>query len=197
MTDFFTRFLKRNNLFALVFRLMAICLVTLTISASAEGIVVQSVNLEQRESTFTLDAAFNIDLSPIIQEALHKGVSLPFVLDFGVVRQRWNIWDQTVVETSLPYRVSYSALTRQYHVKDKVRGRDRSFDSLDQAIRGAGLIADLAVFNAEQLAAEVEYEAQVRLRLEVGGLPSALQLEALESDKWEVSSPWYRWVMEK
>jgi hypothetical protein len=93
--------------------------------------------------------------------------------------------------------VSYSALTRQYHVKDKVRGRDRSFDSLDQAIRGAGLIADLAVFNAEQLAAEVEYEAQVRLRLEVGGLPSALQLEALESDKWEVSSPWYRWVMEK
>jgi hypothetical protein len=35
------------------------------------------------------------------------------------------------------------------------------------------------------------------LRLEAGGLPSALQLEALESDKWEVSSPWYRWVMER
>ena len=54
---------------------------------------------------------------------------------------------------------------------------------------------DLAVFNAEQLMPEVEYEAQVRLRLEAGALPSALQLEALESDKWEVSSPWFFYLL--
>mgnify|MGYP000374231424 FL=1 len=164
--------------------------------AIADGIIVQSVKLEQKDATFSLDATFNIDLSPIIQEALHKGVTLPFVLDFNVIQQRWNIWDQTVVETSLPYRLAFSALTRQYHIKDKLRGRDASFDTLEQALTAAGVVSDLAVFNAEQLQPEVEYEAQVRLRLEAGGLPSALQLEALESDKWEVSSPWYRWVME-
>lgn len=192
--DFFTPFSRKNNLIATVLRL--IILSSFATLAIADGIIVQSVKLEQKDATFSLDATFNIDLSPIIQEALHKGVTLPFVLDFNVIQQRWNIWDQTVVETSLPYRLAFSALTRQYHIKDKLRGRDASFDTLEQALTAAGVVSDLAVFNAEQLQPEVEYEAQVRLRLEAGGLPSALQLEALESDKWEVSSPWYRWVME-
>ena len=192
--DFFTPFSRKNNLIATVLRL--IILSSFATLAIADGIIVQSVKLEQKDATFSLDATFNIDLSPIIQEALHKGVTLPFVLDFNVIQQRWNIWDQTVVETSLPYRLAFSALTRQYHIKDKLRGRDASFDTLEQALTAAGVVSDLAVFNAEQLQPGVEYEAQVRLRLEAGGLPSALQLEALESDKWEVSSPWYRWVME-
>lgn len=192
--DFFTPFSRKNNLIATMLRL--IILSSFATLAIADGIIVQSVKLEQKDATFSLDATFNIDLSPIIQEALHKGVTLPFVLDFNVIQQRWNIWDQTVVETSLPYRLAFSALTRQYHIKDKLRGRDASFDTLEQALTAAGVVSDLAVFNAEQLQPEVEYEAQVRLRLEAGGLPSALQLEALESDKWEVSSPWYRWVME-
>ncbi len=195
MMDFFTHFLKRNNWIAVVLRLAIIY--SCATSAFAEGIIVQSVKLQQKDATFSLDATFNIDLSPIIQDALHKGVALPFVLDFNVMRQRWNIWDQTVVEASLPYRLSYNALTRQYHIRDKLRGRDTSFNTLEQAIAAAGIIMDLAVFNAEQLMPEVEYEAQVRLRLEAGALPSALQLEALESDKWEVSSPWYRWVMDR
>jgi len=112
-----------------------------------------------------------------------------------VINRRWGLWDQMVVETSLPYRLSYNALTRQYQVKDKLRGIDANFDTLDDALKGVGSIRDWAVFNVEQISQDVEYEAQVRLRLEASGLPSALQLEALESDKWEVSSPWYRWVM--
>ncbi|MBA4740222.1 MAG: DUF4390 domain-containing protein [Burkholderiales bacterium] len=191
--DFFTHFLRKSNLVAVALSLVMICV--FATHGVAAGIIVQSVKLEQKEATYSLDATFNIDLSPIIQEALHKGVTLPFVLDFNVVRKRWNIWDQTVVETSLPYRLTFSALTRQYHIKDKLRGRDVSFDTLEQALTAAGAVSDLAVFNAEQLQPDLQYEAQVRLRLEAGGLPSALQLEALESDKWEVSSPWYRWVM--
>ena len=128
MMDFFTHFLKRNNWIAVVLRLAIIY--SCTTSAFAEGIIVQSVKLQQNDATFSLDATFNIDLSPIIQDALHKGIALPFVLDFNVMRQRWNIWDQTVVEASLPYRLSYNVLTRQYHIRDKLRGRDKNFDTL-------------------------------------------------------------------
>jgi hypothetical protein len=72
--DFFTHFLKKNKLIAVLLQLMIMCL--FTTHASADGIIVQSVKLEQNEATFSLDATFHIDLSPIIQEALHKGVSL-------------------------------------------------------------------------------------------------------------------------
>ncbi|MDA0237434.1 MAG: DUF4390 domain-containing protein [Proteobacteria bacterium] len=195
MMDFFTRFLKRNNRTAVVLR--SVIIYSCAMNAVANGIVVQSVKLEQQDATFSLNATFNIDLSPIIQNALHKGVTLPFVLDFNVIRQRWNVWDQTVVETSLPYRLSYNVLTRQYLIRDKLRERDASFNTLEQALDAAGSIVDLVVFNVEQLVPKIDYEAQVRLRLEAGALPSALQLEALESDKWEVSSPWYRWIMDK
>ena len=85
----------------------------------------------------------------------------------------------------------------QYQIRDKLRGRDSNYETLEQALKSAGDIRGLAVFNAEQLKPGLEYEGQVRLRLEAGGLPSALQLEALESDKWEVSSQWYRWIMAK
>ncbi|MDA1331556.1 MAG: DUF4390 domain-containing protein [Proteobacteria bacterium] len=195
MMDFFTRFLKRNNRTAVVLR--SVIIYSCAMNAVANGIVVQSVKLEQQDATFSLNATFNIDLSPIIQNALHKGVTLPFVLDFNVIRQRWNVWDQTVVEASLPYRLSYNVLTRQYLIRDKLRERDASFNTLEQALDAAGSIVDLVVFNVEQLVPKIDYEAQVRLRLEAGALPSALQLEALESDKWEVSSPWYRWIMDK
>ena len=195
MMDFFTRFLKRNNRTAVVLR--SVIIYSCAMNAVANGIVVQSVKLEQQDATFSLNATFNIDLSPIIQNALHKGVTLPFVLDFNVIRQRWNVWDQTVVETSLPYRLSYNVLTRQYLIRDKLRERDASFNTLEQALDAAGSIVDLVVFNVEQLVPKIDYEAQVRLRLEAGALPSALQLEALESNKWEVSSPWYRWIMDK
>ena len=188
-------FLTRYNWITVVLR--SIIIYSCAMNAVADGIIVQSVKLEKQDATFSLDATFNIDLSPIIQDALHKGVALPFVLDFNVIRQRWNVWDQTVVEASLPYRLSYNVLTRQYLIRDKLRGRDASFDTLEHALDAAGSIADLAGFNAEQLTPKIGYEAQVRLRLEAGALPSALQLEALESDKWEVSSPWYRWVMDR
>ena len=191
--DFFTRYLKK-------FRSVTSALIVLVFAGwssqlLAEGIVVQSVNLQNREDTYFLNADFNIALKPQVQDALNKGVSLPFVLDFNVINRRWGLWDQMVVETSLPYRLSYNALTRQYQIKDKLRGIDANFDTLDDALEGVGSIRDWAVFNVEQISQDVEYEAQVRLRLEASGLPSALQLEALESDKWEVSSPWYRWVM--
>ena len=190
---FFTRYLKK-------FRSVKSALIVLVFAGwssqlLAEGIVVQSVDLQNREDTYFLNADFNIALKPQVQDALNKGVSLPFVLDFSVIHRRWGLWDQTVVETSLPYRLSFNALTRQSQIKDKLRGIDANFDTLDDALKGVGSIRDWAVFNVEQISQDVEYEAQVRLRLEASGLPSALQLEALESDKWEVSSPWYRWVM--
>lgn len=192
MTAFFMPCLKKIKKFLAFTLLLGWAGVSI-----AEGIVVQSVSLEQKESTYFLDATFNIDLNSIVRDALNKGVALPFVLDFHVIRQRWNIWDQKIVETSLPYRLSYSALTRQYQIRDELRGRDSNYETLEQALKSAGDIRGLAVFNAEQLKPGLEYEGQVRLRLEVGGLPSALQLEALESDKWEVSSQWYRWIMAK
>jgi len=190
---FFTRYLKK-------FRSVKSALIVLVFAGwssqlLAEGIIVQSVDLKSIEDTYFLNADFNIALKPQVQDALNKGVSLPFVLDFSVIHRRWGLWDQTVVETSLPYRLSFNALTRQYQIKDKLRGIDANFDTLDDALHGVGSIRDWAVFNVEQISQDVEYEAQVRLRLEASGLPSALQLEALESDKWEVSSPWYRWVM--
>ena len=126
--DFFTRYLKK-------FRSVTSALIVLVFAGwssqlLAEGIVVQSVNLQNREDTYFLNADFNIALKPQVQDALNKGVSLPFVLDFNVINRRWGLWDQMVVETSLPYRLSYNALTRQYQIKTSYAASMRTLTHL-------------------------------------------------------------------
>ena len=125
------------------------------------------------------------------QEALHKGVSLYFVLEFELARPRWYWFDEKLIQQSVQYRVTYSPLTRQYRITSGLLGQQ--LDSLEEVERQLSRVVSRPVAQLDQLTKGARYDAAVRLRLDVTLLPKPFQINALASKDWSLQSDWYHW----
>ncbi len=164
-------------------------------SAFAQGISIKSAQLNPSESGYTLQARYDVDLSPTLEDALVRGLGLTFVAEFELVYPRWwtlNFWNKQLAERDVEYRLSYNALTRQYRLS--LGGFHQTFDSVEQALAVLGRVRFDTVVKDEEIEPGIVYIAGVRLRLDTGKLPKPLQLDAIGSRDWNLSSDWYRWT---
>lgn len=174
------------------------CLLACTTLARADSIFVQSVDLAPNEGEYYLSASFNIGLTPTAKEALNRGVPLYFLVEFEVIYPRWYtlyFWNKRIVDMQQIYRLSYNALTRQYGLSYGVL--HQTFYTLEDALSVLGGINDQPVFDASDLEDDRVYEAQLRMRLDTSRLPKPLQIDALGSSDWDVSSSWFRWTIKR
>ena len=157
----------------------------------ADTIPVKSAELHPEDENYVLNAQFDVAFNPTLEEALQKGVSLYFVLEFELSRPRWYWLDEKVVAESIQYRISYSPLTRQYRVASGLLGQQ--FESLEEVEHLLSRVASRPVVAIDALTRGARYEAAVRLRLDVTQLPKPFQINALASRDWSLQSEWYRW----
>src|SRR5512141_3037647 len=116
--------------------LLAAALLACALGASvarADTIAVRSAEVRVEEDGYYLNAEFELSINPTLEEALHKGVPLYFLLEFELTRPRWYWFDDKILEYSTQYRVSYTPLTRQYRVASGLLGL--TFDSIDEVQR--------------------------------------------------------------
>jgi hypothetical protein len=85
----------------------------------AQGIEVKSASFNAGDDYYVLEAQFDIALTHTLEEALNKGVSLYFLLEFELIRPRWYCSNERVIGFSQQHRLSYNALTRQYRSGDR------------------------------------------------------------------------------
>lgn len=159
--------------------------------ARADTIPVRSAELREEDESYALSAQFDVTFNPTLEEALQKGVSLYFVLEFELSRPRPYWFDEKVVSQSVQYRISYSPLTQQYRVTSGLLSQQ--FASLDEVERLLSRVASRPVVAADALQKGARYEAAARLRLDVTQLPKPFQVNALASREWSLASEWYRW----
>jgi hypothetical protein len=160
-------------------------------SARADSIPVKSAELREEDDSYALNAQFDVAFNPTLEEALQKGVSLYFVLEFELSRPRAYWFDEKLVAQSIQYRISYSPLTRAYRVTSGLLSQQ--FASLEEVEHLLSRVASRPVISADALSKGARYEAAVRLRLDVTQLPKPFQVNALASREWSLSSEWYRW----
>ena len=98
--------------------------------ACADTIAVKSAELLAEDEDYVLNAQFEFAFNPTLEEALQKGISLYFVLEFELGRPRWYWLDEKVVQLSVQYRLSYTPLTRQYRLTSGLLSQQ--FDSLEE-----------------------------------------------------------------
>src|SRR5204863_9025796 len=101
--------------------------------AHADTIGVKSAELLPEDESYVLNAQFDLAFNPTLEEALQKGVSLYFVLEFELVRPRWYWLDEKVAQLTVQYRLTYSPLTRQYRLTTGLLGQQ--LESLDEVQR--------------------------------------------------------------
>lgn len=170
--------------------LLAWCCLAVLPAAAAEIEIRQPV-LSAGDDGYVLSADFAFELPARLEEAVTRGVVLPFVIDFEVTRRRWWWLDETVASRSQTFRLSYHALTRQYRLS--VGALHQSFASLDDALRLLSRLRQWPVLDRHQLRPGETYEAALRLRLDTSQLPKPFQISALANRDWTLTSDWVRW----
>lgn len=135
-----------------------------------------------------LNATFEFEVPPALEEAVQKGIAVYFNIEFELFRKRWYWFDRKVSSSTLTYRLSYSPLTRQYRLARG--GLSQSFDSLEEALGLLKSVRQWKVIEPGVLSPRDSYEAQVRMRLDVTQLPKPFQVNAITSREWNLASDW-------
>ena len=158
--------------------------------ARAENIEISHISLQGNDEGYALDADFNIELNPRLEDAINKGVAMYFEVEFELTRKRW-YWFDDSVSRQLMLRLSYHALTRQYRISSGALYQ--SFSTLPDALRVLSRVRSWQVLERGEVGAGTEYWAALRMRLDVTQLPKPFQVNALTSREWNLASEWRRW----
>ena len=159
-------------------------------TVSAEGIKIKSFELEKADNDWLLNAAFQIELSPGLEDAVQKGVVLYFQTEFDLIRSRWYWFDEKSALVQRQTRLSYQPLTQQYRIASE--GFTFSAKTMSEALQAVGSIGGWRVIDGSQLDPTKSYTASMRMSLDLSKLPKPFQVNALNNREWNVSSDWYR-----
>lgn len=155
------------------------------------SVSVMSAVLEVRDNPepgLYLNAQFEFDLSPAIEDAIRHGVPVYFAIDCELVRTRWYWFARRLVLTTLAYRLSYSPLTRQFRLSRGMLAQP--FDTLAEALATVRNVRGWRVADRSAAESPEHLVARVRLRLDTTMLPKPFQVDSLTNHDWALTSDW-------
>lgn len=172
--------------------MLAICLGLFGTAAvhADEDIEVRNVRLEAADGGWNLSADFPFTLPSSLEGAVNKGIPLYFVMEFELTRDRPYWFSENTASASQTIRLSFQPLTRQYRIS--TGGLQLRFSTLQEALALIHRIRSWRVMEAQAVSPGITYDMAVRMRLDVSQLPKPLQVNAVNSSDWNLSSPWKR-----
>lgn len=178
---------------ALAALLVAITAFAFAPRAAAEGINTVRANVVSGADGYRLDAEFDIQFSPRLEEAVNRGVALNFVVEFELSKPRWYWFDEKPVQLSQTYKITYTPLLRQYRLSSGAAYQN--FTRFDEVVGALSRVRGWPVAESGALRRQGEYLAAIRMRLDTTQLPKPFQLNAVASNDWNLASDWYRWTV--
>lgn len=169
---------------------VALLLALLPVLTQADVIEASDARIDYQDGGFELAANFEFDLPAPLEDALNKGISLYFVVDFQLSRPRWYWFDEKPVNTSRNIRLSYHPLTRQYRIS--TGGLQLPFTRLKAALQFIQRVRGWRVFERNAVRLGETYQAEVRMRLDLTQLPKPFQINAVNTRDWNLASDWRR-----
>ncbi len=178
----------------LAWGLMALATIAFTLPArAAEGIEVRSALIEAVEDGWQLQAEFDINFSPRLEEAVNRGVPLYFVVEFEIARPRWYWFDEKPIQLTQTYKISYTPLLRQYRLS--IGNVYQNFTRFEEVTRVLSRLRGWHIADKGALRKDVAYQASIRMRLDPAQLPKPFQVNAIASRDWTLASDWQRWTL--
>lgn len=142
------------------------------------------------EHTLLLSADIQLPLTETLKDSIDRGLALYFQTDVQVVRPRWYWLNEEIISTSIEWRLSYHALTRQYRVATNAQGQTAA--TLDEALAVMSSIRAVPIGRVANLSQGQHYDVWVRMRLDTGRLPKPFQMTAMTNRDWNPQSEWKR-----
>lgn len=160
--------------------------------ARADAIEVTDARLGQTDDGIALAADFAFELNPRLAEVVTNGVPLYFVVEFELTRPRWYWFDEKAAAKRIQLRLSYHPLSRHYRLSTGML--QQNYSTLEEALNVLRRVRNWLVVERSVNLADADYEAAVRMRLDVALLPRPFQLSAMTSHDLDLESPWKRFT---
>ena len=166
--------------------------------AEAREPQVEQVALQRTTDGLYLSARLELAPSPAVEDALLRGVSLYFVWQSEVVRDRWYWSDKRVASAQRTLRLVYQPLTRRWRVSvsnEPEAGRGgaglqyalhQNFDDLADALAGVSRVLRWRIADAAALAPGGDQRVELAFRLDLSLLPRPFQIGMANQPEWLV-----------
>ena len=195
---FFMHLYKKNKQYLVIFGLLMMVQVffAANITAGTSSLDIKTAELVIADDTYALNADFEIDFNTQMEEAINKGVPLNFLIEFQLVAPHKYWFDDEIQTQSIPLSLSYHALTRQYlvNITKNKQSHQRAFETINEAVIELSHLRDWRVLDKNQIEKNIIYKAALLMRLDQKKLPKALQVEALSTEAWDLSSEKFEWM---
>lgn len=148
------------------------------------------------DKNVVISAQVKFELPSSIEDAMYKGVSLTFVSDVEITKERWYWADKSLATATRQIRVSYQALTRRWRVlpwSDLASQGGlgvqlpQTYETLPEALAIAQRIHNWRVADSAEMT-DGNLWLTLRYRLDISQLPKPLQIGLLGQGDWSISA---------
>ena len=164
----------------------------------ALGAEMTQLHVERGDDGLYLSATANFELSPVVEDALMKGIPLFFVIEADIYRDRWYWTDPRVASAARTIRLAYQPLTRRWRVNIAsglisssagLRATlNQNYDTLSGAVSAIQRVARWKIAENSDVLADSSYRLEFHFRLDLSQLPRPFQIGMAGQSDWNISA---------
>lgn len=156
---------------------------------------ITQLKMERSDEGVYLSATVKFELSPVVEDALLKGIPMFFVAEADIYRGRWYWYDKRVTTATRTVRLAYQPLTRRWRLNVlpgaiSVTGLraafSQNYDTLEDAIASIQRFSRWRIADASEVEPDVRHNVDFRFRLDLSQLPRPFQIGVAGQRDWAI-----------
>jgi hypothetical protein len=165
--------------------------------AQAQGVPadVTQMQVERTDDGVYLSATVRFDLPTVVDDALAKGISMYFVAEASIYRDRWYWYDKRLSTVVRHMRVSFQPLTRRWRLQVSANPIGNSglvlgqmFDSREEALAAIQRFSRWRIADPGEVDPHSTHNVEFRFHLDVSQLPRPFQIGAVGQSEWNIGA---------
>jgi hypothetical protein len=152
--------------------------------ATAQGIELATLELARGDGMLNIEFAVRLNLPPVVEDALQRGVPVYFIAEATLLRRRWYWRDERVARVSRQWRIAYQPLTTAWRVG--LGGFNQSVPTLAEALAAISRSSAWPLADLSQIDPGSRYTVDFSYRLDTSQLPGPMQFGLGGTGDWAV-----------
>ena len=195
---FITRCWKKTGLELLHSLVRLLCVGLLSVSgawAQNASIELTELKVLRDNGSLVLNAQLSLELGPVLEDALAKGLALHFVAEAEILRDRWYWTDAQVSYAHRYYRLAFQPLTRRWRLNvssEPIAGTglagsiSQHFETLGEALSVIRRQSAWKLVDLQSLSPDARQRVRYNFKLDVSQLPRPFQIAAGGQSDWNL-----------
>lgn len=178
------------------FFVFLLCVVFAGLLRPAGAAELTQLKVERGDDGVYLSAIVQFDLTPVVEDALQKGIPMFFVVEADVYQSRWYWSDKRVASATRTIRLAFQPLTRRWRV-NIVSGLinssgglratlNQNYDTLQDALSAVQRLSRWRIGDNADIDPDVLHKLEFSFRLDLSQLPRPFQIGIAGQRDWTI-----------